>query len=90
MEGEKIFTYQEAALYAHVSTRTIIRWVKMGKIKAKYIFGRNPRISMTSLKWAIEHMPTVKESRQRNPVLLSLRSQGSGTREGSDANSRRD
>lgn len=56
---EKMFTYREAADYAHVSVRTIMRWVKTGKLKAKYVFGRNPRISLTYLKGVIDRMPTV-------------------------------
>ncbi len=62
---EKMVTYREAADYAHVSIRTIIRWVKMGKLKARYVFGRNSRISMTSLKVVINQMPEVKSGSKK-------------------------
>lgn len=81
-------TYMEAASYAHISKRTIIRWVKSGKLRAKYVFGRNPRISFTTLQWTIDRMPLVKGLSQQTPSLLSSKDQEAGAEGGSHADQR--
>jgi excisionase family DNA binding protein len=85
---EKMFTYREAADYAHVSVRTIIRWVKTGKLKAKYVFGRNPRISLISLKGTINRMPEVESGSKKYSNLLSSKRQEAGAEGGEDADQR--
>jgi excisionase family DNA binding protein len=85
---EKMFTYREAADYAHVSIRTIIRRVKTGKLKARYIFGRNPRISLSSLKGTINRMPEVESGSKKYTDLLSSKRQEAGAEGGSDADQR--
>ena len=82
---EKMFTYRESADYAHVSIRTIIRWVKTGKLKARYVFGRNPRISLTALKGTINRMPEVEVGSKKSGGLLSSKRQEAGAEGGSDA-----
>lgn len=88
LEIEKMFTYRQAADYTHVSIRTIIRWVKTGELKAKYVFGRNPRISLSSLKAIINRMPEVKSGSKKVRDLLSSKHQEAGAEGGSDANQR--
>ena len=84
----KMFTYREAANFAHVSVRTIIRWVKMGKLKARYVFGRNPRIALASLQWAIDRMPPVNSSSKRGSDLISSKHQEVGAKGGVNADQR--
>ncbi len=84
---ERMLTYGEAAGYAGVSRRTIIRWVKSGKLKARYLFGKNPRISFGSLKWSIQRMPAVPSSQHSIDLILSG-GQEAGAKGGRNANQR--